>query len=398
MAAAPAASVARRSSAVAPPTEDRTPARSRPAAFHDLRVAAIDRITDDSVAITFDVPPELAEDYAHRAGQHVSVMFTDAGSGPDQVRRSYSICTPAGSGLLRIGVKRLPDGVFSTYAMDQLRVGDRLAVLTPSGTFGPRPGEASPVREDGPERRNYGAVAAGSGITPVLSIVATILDTEPSSRVTLVCVNRTSADIMFLEELEDLKDRYTQRLQVLHVLGHESQDAELLSGRLDEQRLTGLLDTFGPAADQTRAWFLCGPIGLTDMVATTLAARGVHPTAIHRELFHADAVPVRRPVPAEGRGEAIDGCAVTVVLDGRSTRFTMRPDTEPILDAVQRVRSEVPFACTNGVCGTCRCRLTDGTVEMVQNFALEPDELDRGYVLACQSYPTSPTVVVDFDQ
>jgi len=303
----------------------------------------------------------------------------------DDVRRSYSICAPAGSGPLRIGVKRLPDGVFSSYALERLAVGDELEVLSPAGTFTPplEPGRA----------HHYGAIAAGSGITPILSILATALQVESGSQATLIYVNATSRSIMFLEELEDLKNRFLGRFQIIHVLGHEAQDAELLSGRLDSERLTALLDTFG--GDAVDSWFLCGPLPLTDMVTATLVARGVPAAAVHRELFHADTVPPRRVNQTATAGP---GYQVSIILDGRRTDLRMPGDTEPVLDAALRLRNELPFACTNGVCGTCRCRLTAGTVEMAQNYALEPDELARGYVLACQSYPTSNGVVLDFDQ
>jgi len=359
-----------------------TSTRRRHATFHSLRVAALDRLTDDAVAITFEVPPDLAEEFAFKPGQHVAVRALLAG---DDVRRNYSICATAGSGPLRIGVKRLPGGVFSSYALDTLVVGDTLEVLSPAGTFTP-PLEPGRVH-------HYGAMAAGSGITPILSILATALEVETGSRATLIFVNATSRSIMFLEELEDLKNRFLSRLQIIHVLGREAQDAAMLSGRLDADRLSALLDTFG--GDSVDSWFLCGPLPLTDMVSETLRARGVPADAIHRELFHADALPPRR---ANKPANAGPGYRVSVVLDGRRTDFSMPADTEPVLDAALRLRNELPFACTNGVCGTCRCRLIAGTVEMAQNFALEPDELERGYVLACQSYPTSDGVVMDFDQ
>jgi len=368
------------------PTDPRAiaepPVRRRHAAFHPLRVARLDRLTDDAVAITFDVPAELAEEFRFKPGQHVAVRALLAG---DDVRRSYSICAPAGSDTLRIGVKRLPDGVFSSYALDHLVVGDVVEVLSPAGTFTP-PLEAG-------RTHHYGAVAAGSGITPILSILATALQVEPNSRATLIYLNATSRTIMFLEELEDLKNRFLGRFQLIHVLGHEAQDAEILSGRLDPDRLTTLLDTFG--GDAVDSWFLCGPRPLTDMVTTTLLARGVPAGSVHRELFHADALPPRR---ANAPAAAGPGFRVSVILDGRRTDFTMPGDTEPVLDAALRLRGDLPFACTNGVCGTCRCKLTAGSVELAQNYALEPDELARGYVLACQSYPTSDGVVMDFDQ
>jgi ring-1,2-phenylacetyl-CoA epoxidase subunit PaaE len=361
-----------------------TAAAKRKPVFHLLRVAELDRITDDAVAITFEVPEELAEEYRFVAGQHLALRCTIAG---DDVRRNYSICTPPSSGRLRVGVKRLPDGVFSSYAMERLRVGDTIEVLTPTGQF------HTPL--DPAQARHYGAVAAGSGITPILSILASALEVEPRSRATLIYANRTTGNIMFLEELGDLKDRYLDRFQLIHVLNDEWRDAELLSGRLDRDRLTVLLDTLvTPDVDE---WFLCGPLELTETVRRTLVDRGADPDHIHRELFHVDPLPPRPPRPAAD-AVADGGAKVTVVLDGRGTSFTLDPAGEPILDAALRLRGDAPYACKNGVCGTCRAKLVEGKVEMAQNFALERDEVDRGYVLACQSHPASDQVVLDFDQ
>jgi ring-1,2-phenylacetyl-CoA epoxidase subunit PaaE len=357
--------------------------------FHELRVAALDRITDDAVAITFEVPDELRADYQFTAGQHVSLRCLIAG---DDVRRNYSICTPASSGVLRVGVKRLPDGVFSSYAMDKLQVGDTVEVLTPSGRF------FTPL--DPAQAKHYGAVAAGSGITPILSILATALEVEPASRATLVYVNQTTRSIMFLEELEDLKDRYLGRFNLIHVLDGERHEVDLLSGFLDRDRFTRILDSLvGPRA--VDEWFLCGPLGLTDLIRDTLVERGVDPRHVHRELFHVGPPPARPaqpPAPAVAASTVDTGSTVTVVLGGRSATFRLRPDAEPILDAALRERGDAPYACKNGVCGTCRARLVEGRVTMEQNFALEPDEVDRGYVLACQSHPVTDTVVLDFDR
>ncbi|HEX2375589.1 MAG TPA: 2Fe-2S iron-sulfur cluster-binding protein, partial [Actinomycetota bacterium] len=305
----------------------------------------------------------------------------------DDVRRNYSICTPPSAGRLRVGVKLLPGGVFSSYAMERLRVGDTIEVLTPTGQF------FTPL--DPAQAKHYGAVAAGSGITPILSIIASALEVEPGSRATLIYANRTTGNIMFLEELEDLKNRYLGRFQLIHVLGDEWREAELLTGRLDRDRLTAILDTLvEPDVDE---WFLCGPLDLTETVSATLVDRGVDPDHIHRELFHVDPLPPRPARPAAD-AEADGGAKVTVVLDGRGTSFTLAPGSEPILDAALRLRGDAPYACKNGVCGTCRAKLVEGKVEMAQNFALERDEVDRGYVLACQSHPTSDQVTLDFDQ
>lgn len=350
-----------------------------PATLHPLRVAAIDELTDDSVAITFAVPPELADDYVFGPGQHLSI------AGGDGVRRSYSICTPPSSRTLRIGVKRLPGGAFSEGVVSRLRVGDELEVMTPAGRFSPRLDPAA--------RKAYVAIAAGSGITPVLSILAAILEGEPGSSVTLIYANRTHRSVMFLDEVHDLKDRFPERVQIVHVLSREMQDVDLFSGRLDGARLAGILDAVAPAAEVDE-WFVCGPQQMvTELRSAIEEAGGRGP--VHTELFHADPVP---RVPAEALSGSVDGAAsVTIRLSGRSSELDLRPDGPSVLEAALAVRSDLPFACKGGVCGTCRAKLVEGSVAMDANWALEPEELDQGYVLTCQSHPTSESVVLDYD-
>ena len=322
--------------------------------FHRLRVAEVDRITADAVAISFEVPPALASEFEFMPGQHVALHTEIDG---EEVRRTYSICAPAGSGRLRIGVKRLAGGVFSTYAVERLAAGDVLDVMPPAGTF---------TREMTPgEALHYGAVAAGSGITPILSILSTALATSEHTTATLIFVNVSASSVMFLEEVEDLKNRYMERLVIFHVLDGEKTETPLLSGRLDAERLGAILD----GTERVDQWFLCGPLPMTDMVRETLVARGVDDGVVE----------------------------VTMTLGGRSTQFVMPPGSPSILEAARAERPEVPYSCTNGVCGTCRCRVVTGSVEMVQNFALEPDEVAQGFALACQAYPTSASVSVDFD-
>lgn len=356
----------------------------RHAVFHQLTVADVERITEDAVAITFAVPDELREEYAYQPGQHLTVRCELAG---DDVRRNYSICSPASSGVLRIGVKRLPGGVFSTYAFEQMRPGDTLDVMTPSGRF------TVPLAPE--QAKHYCAIAAGSGITPVLSILATALAVEPQSRVSLVYGNRTSRSVMFLEELEDLKDRYLGRVQLLHVLSREHQEAELLNGRIDEPKLKVLLDSLIPP-ETIDEWFLCGPAEMIETARAGLLDRGVAPSSIHRELFFTGTVAPRRS--AESAAQVTAGTAeVSILLDGRTSTFPLAPDAESILDATLAVRPDAPYACKNGMCGTCRARVVDGTVEMDHNYALEEDELAAGFVLACQAHPTSDRVTLDFD-
>ena len=368
----------------APETTARAVAQHRAASsFAPLRVAEVERLTADAVAITFEVPEHLREAYAFAPGQHLTLRTVVGG---EEVRRSYSICSTPSSGRLRIAVKRLEGGLFSGHATTGLRVGDVLDVMRPAGRFG--------VRLDPAHARHYTAVVAGSGITPVLSVLGAVLETEPASRCTLVYGNRDAASVMFLEELADLKDRYTTRLQVVHVLSREERDAPLLHGRIDAARLDALLDGLVRPED-VDAWLLCGPFGLVEQVRTTLLARGVPASAVHLELFHVDGEQPRlvRPVPTGGQATAT---RVTVRLDGRSSTFAM-PDEGSVLDATLAVRADAPYACKGGVCGTCRARVVEGAVQMARQYALEDDERAEGFVLACQSVPTTPTLVLDFD-
>ncbi len=363
----------------------RQPTRRRPV-FHDLPVVAVDRLTDDAVAVTFAVPPDLREHFAFVAGQHLTVRRLADG---DDVRRSYSICsTPAdlaGRGELRIGVKQIPGGAFSAFAASELRPGDTVSVLPPLGHF-------TSAFEPG-RRRHYVAVAAGSGITPVLSLIATALATEPGSRFTVLYGNRYARSVMFSEELADLKDRYPDRLHLVHVLSREPSDSALLSGRLDAARLGALLEALIDPSTVDE-WFLCGPYGLVLDAREVLATRGVPDSAVHTELFHvADAA---APPPAPVEPADTTDVAVTILLDGRESSFGMGRG-ERVLDAALRVRPELPFACKGGVCSTCRAKLVTGRVTMARNYALEPEELAAGYVLTCQSSPLTDTITVDYD-
>jgi ring-1,2-phenylacetyl-CoA epoxidase subunit PaaE len=347
--------------------------------FHPLRVASVEPLTDDSVAISFSVPPELADEYRFVHGQHLTIR------GDDGERRSFSICTTPRSGVLTIGVKKLPGGAFSEGVVDALHAGDELDVMTPAGRF--------TTRLDPASARMYVAIAAGSGITPIISIVSTILEEEPHAQVMLVYANRTHRTIMFLDDLHDLKDRFPDRFHLVHVLSREQQDVELFSGRLDGDRLSRILKSLRPAED-VDAWFLCGPQQMVVDLRQVILDHGVDAHAIHTELFHADPVP-RAP---EAVASSVEGAAqVTIKLDGRASDFDLRPDGPGVLEAALEVRSDLPFACRGGVCGTCRAKLVEGTVAMDVNYALEPEEIEGGYVLTCQSHPTSERVVLDYD-
>jgi ring-1,2-phenylacetyl-CoA epoxidase subunit PaaE len=331
------------------------------------------------------VPAELRDQYAFLPGQHVTVrMPGEAGD----VRRNYSICSSATSGELRIAVKRLEGGVFSAWATSTLQPGDELEIMTPTGRF--------TVALDPAHRKRYAAIAAGSGITPVMSLVNTILEVEPHSTMALIYANRTTSSIMFLEELLDLKNRYPERFEIINVLTRETQDVEILSGRLDRQRLAALFDALVPVASVDE-WFLCGPFDLVQEARATLLEASVDRRHIHLELFHVEGT-APRPAGTATREATGEGSEVTIMLDGRSTTFSLASNAESVLDATLKQRPDAPFACKGGVCGTCRAKLIEGEVDMDRNFALEQDEIDTGFVLACQSHPSTNRVVLDFDQ
>lgn len=352
-------------------------------AFHPLRVAEVEQLTDDAVALTFEVPEHLREAFAFQPGQHLTLRTDVDGQ---EVRRSYSICSPPSAHRLRVAVKRLEGGLFSGHVSSQVEVGDVLEVMTPAGRFG--------VPLDPAHAKHYAAIVAGSGITPVMSVLGAVLEREPGSRFTLVYGNRTTASVMFLEELADHKDRHPDRLHLVHVLSREPQHAELLHGRLDDARLRRLLDTLLPA-DDVDEWLLCGPFGMVQQVHATLVDRGVPKQRIHLELFHVEGEAPRMARRSTAPGDD-GGSEVTIRLGGRTTTFPM-PAEGSILDATLAVRNDAPYACKGGVCGTCRCRLVSGEVEMARNYALEQSEIDAGFRLACQSVPVTPRVEVDFD-
>jgi ring-1,2-phenylacetyl-CoA epoxidase subunit PaaE len=359
-------------------------ARRRPA-FHALRVAAVEPLCADAAALTFDVPDRLAEEFAFRPGQCLTLRREI--DGRDE-RRSYSLCAPVGAPP-RIGVRVVPGGLFSSWLVHGVRPGDTLEVMAPAGTFTPDLGG------DGPLGHQV-LVAAGSGITPMLSIAASVLAADPASRVTLLYGNRHTGSVMFADDLADLKDRYPARFQLAHVLSREPREAEVFSGRLDTGRLTALIEAFVDPGD-TPHWWLCGPHGMVRDARAALTALGVPADRVHQELFHADEEP-----PAPVRAEPDDTAAalptseVTVVLDGRATTFRA-PRTGSVLDGAQQARPDLPFACKGGVCGTCRALVTEGRADMRRNYALEPAEVEAGYVLTCQTYPASDTLAVDFD-
>ncbi|MBC3839886.1 phenylacetate-CoA oxygenase/reductase subunit PaaK [Streptacidiphilus sp. 4-A2] len=350
--------------------------------WHSLRVCAVERLCADAAAITFAVPDELAEEFAFRAGQ--SLTLRRMVDGRDE-RRSYSLCAPAG-GPLRIGVREVPGGLFSGWLLGELQVGDTVEVLPPLGNFTP----------DLSRPAHHALVAAGSGITPVLSIAASAL-ADPQARVTLFYGNRRSDTVMFADALADLKDAHLDRFQLVHVLSREPREAELFSGRLDRERLTALVAALVDV-DDVDGWWLCGPLGMVEDARAALAAAGVSEQRVHRELFYADddeaaAAPVLHHPDAVPVGPS---SRLTVRLDGRETALAL-PRGTTVLEGAQRVRPDLPFACKGGVCGTCRALVVDGEVRMRRNYALEKAEVSAGYVLTCQTEVLSEQAAVDFD-
>lgn len=356
------------------------------AQLHDLTVQAVEKETADAVTITFDVPDALAGDFHFRHGQYLTLETEIEG---EAVRRSYSICAGVGEGTLRVAVKHVPDGKFSTYANGNLKPGDRLRVMAPEGRF--------TCDLDPKTAKTYVLIAAGSGITPILSILKTVLETEPESRITLFYGNKTSASIMFREELEDLKNRHLGRLQLFHLLSRERQDVDLMNGRIDGPKIEQLCNSL-IRPDRVDHFFICGPEPMAVEVRDALNNAGAGDGTVHIELFGTQA-PVRpAPVAAELLEATGDHADVTVTMDGKDLDFRMPLDGTSILDAAHANGSEVPFSCKGGVCSTCRCRLREGRVDMAVNYALEPYEVEAGFILACQSRPLTDRVVVDFDE
>jgi ring-1,2-phenylacetyl-CoA epoxidase subunit PaaE len=390
----------------------------RRASFHPLTVDEVRRLTEDAIEVTFGVPAALAGQFDYLPGQYVALRTSlpDADGQPHEIRRSYSICAEPrsfedGSSEIRVAIKKDLGGQFSTWANAELKAGHVLDVMSPMGAFVSKHGRDGKAVEQNlmtsmndPEQLagepgSFVAIAAGSGITPVIAIARTLLAAHPETRFDLIYANKAAMDVMFLEELADLKDKYPSRLALHHVLSREQRIAPLLSGRIDAEKLQALLGT-AIHADDVDEWFLCGPFELVQLCRDTLAARGVAPEHVRFELFTSGKPDrpegnIGRPVIAD---ESQDTYKITFKLDGLQGEVASPTHArESILNAALRVRPDVPFACAGGVCGTCRAKVVTGKVTMDENYALEQDELDKGYVLTCQSHPTTPEVTVDFD-
>ncbi len=353
--------------------------------FHDLEVTDIKKTIRDAVVVT--LRPKDAEAFDFIQGQYLTFRRDFDG---EELRRSYSICAGRDDGVLQVGIKRVDGGAFSTWANEELKVGDTLEAMPPMGRFH--------TALDPDAGRNYIGFAGGSGITPVLSILKTTLAREPRSTFTLVYANKGVASIMFREELEDLKNTYMGRLSVIHVLATDAQEIDLFTGRVTEEKVGQLFRSGFLDAEATDTAFLCGPEPMMLGIAAGLKAAGMTEAQIKFELF-ASAQPGRlakRAVSVEA-AKGANQSTIKVTLDG-ATRTLQASKELSVLDAVRSDDLDAPYACKAGVCSTCRCRILEGEVEMVTNHALEDYEVEKGYVLSCQSFPLTDTVVVDYDQ
>ncbi|MBL8700062.1 MAG: 2Fe-2S iron-sulfur cluster binding domain-containing protein [Alphaproteobacteria bacterium] len=350
--------------------------------FHALAIDEIRAETIDSASLRFAVPEALRADFAFTPGQHLTLRATIDGA---DVRRSYSICSALDDGELRIAIRRVAGGRFSNWALDTLKPGDRIDVMPPAGSFGPPPA---------PERAcRYVAFAAGSGITPVLSIVASVLAREPRAEVTLVYGNRRRETTMFHAALEDLRRRHQPRMTLLHVLSGDADGMADMAGRIDRPRLDALL---AAAVDARRVdhFLLCGPGTMVETLREGLLAHGVAAAAIRAELFTTAPADTQSAPAAAATGPV---GRVVVLRDGARRDFVARLDGGNLVDAAEAAGIELPYSCKGGVCATCRCKVTAGRVEMLQNFALSDDEVAAGFILACQSHPITTEVTIDFD-
>ncbi len=384
---------------------DTAPSRRR-ATFHELEVAEVRRLTADAVEVTFAVPEDLVDDYDYAPGQYVALrkQLPDAEGALHEVRRSYSICAEPQPGEIRVAIKRDLGGLFSTWANDNLAAGDTVDVMSPTGAFISKHQMTElndPESIDTDTEHTFVAVAAGSGITPVIAIARTVLAANENVRFDLVYSNKAAMDVMFLEELADLKDRYPSRFALHHVLTREQRISPLLSGRIDHEKLSTLLSTV-IQPETVDEWFLCGPFELVQMVRDELTGLGVDQDKVRFELFTTGDPKkgrpegnIGRPVEVDEKGENFD---ITFTLDGLQGEVkSPKGQRETVLNAALRVRPDVPFACAGGVCGTCRAKVVEGSVDMDENYALEQDEIEKGYVLTCQSHPTSDKLVLSFD-
>ena len=360
--------------------------------FHDLTVRRIEPDTSEAVIVTFEVPPHLRESFGFTQGQYLTLRKTIDGQ---DLRRSYSICAGVDDGELRVGVRKVRGGVFSNWINEHLRPGQQISVMAPQGRFF--------VPLDAQAQRHHLGIAGGSGITPILSILKTVMVREPHSRFTLIYGNRALRSTMFKEELEDLKNRWMQRVVLHHVFSDEPTDSPLNMGLMNRDKIGDFLRTVVPASSIDHA-YICGPCQMNDEAEAALQAAGVAEERIHIERFGV----AQAPGAAAAQGAAAvmhqaqpgdaEKARIVIVRDGLRREIEFRKDQPSILDAASAAGLEVPFSCTSGVCGTCRCKVVEGQVRMERNFALDKKEVEAGFVLSCQAHPLTERVVLSFDE
>lgn len=348
--------------------------------FHSLTVAKVEPETRDAVTITFAVPDALRDAYAFRPGQHLTLKTRLGG---EELRRCYSICRSGLPGHISVAVKAIEGGRFSRFAQNDIRAGMALDVMIPQGQFGYQPQAERAGR--------YLAIAAGSGITPMLAIIEATLAVEANSEFTLIYGNRSSQSMMFRQALADLKDTYPQRLQIIHLFSQEAVESELLSGHIDREKLHALARRL-VQFDKLDEAFICGPAAMMEEAESALRDLGMPEKTIHLERFNTPGNLRKRSVAVQAEGRS-----VTLRHDGRDRVIFLSAEDESILDAALRQGADLPYACKGGVCATCKCKVLRGEVDMATNYSLEPDEVAAGYVLSCQSLPNGEGVVVDFD-
>lgn len=355
------------------------------AEFHSIKVAQVHKETKDTVVITFDIPEQLQNAFHFIQGQYLTLRKIING---EDIRRSYSLCTSPLDKEWKVAIKQIPGGVFSNYANNELKAGDEIEVMEPAGSFY--------VDVDKSVAKNYIAFAAGSGITPMLSIIKTHLLSEPNSTFKLFYLNRTVKSIIFKEEIERLKNQFFGRFQVFYFLTKEQRDIPFLNGRFDTDKLNVLTKTFIDVAD-TNECFICGPQEMIFLIRDHLVSKGLDASKVHYELFFSGDSEKDNKHIAEVLEQKVDGTEVTIIDGGKEFHFVMDEDFDNILDGALAAGADLPFACKGGVCSTCKCRVIEGSVEMKVNYALEEKEVKQNLVLSCQAVPTSEKVVVDFD-
>ena len=355
------------------------------AEFHNIKIADVYKETKDTSVVTFDIPEHLYNDFKFIQGQHLTLKKEING---EDIRRSYSLCSSPYENLWKVAIKQIPGGAFSTYANTELKVGDELEVMVPSGSFY--------VDIDASTPKNYIAFAAGSGITPMLSIIKAHLEKEPDSTFKLFYLNRTAKSIIFKEEIEQLKNKYFQRFHTFHFLTKEQRDIEFLNGRFTPEKLQTLIGTFIDIKD-TSECFICGPQEMIFLIRDELKNAGLEANKIHYELFFSGNSDEENKHIAEVLEHKAEGTEVTIIDGGKEFQFIMDDDYDNLLDGALAAGADLPFACKGGVCSTCKCRVIEGSVEMKVNYALEEEEVAKNLVLSCQAVPTSKEVVVDFD-